>query len=77
MLPAFSLKTWKAAHGLNLGSSMDIHHIKQLFQDLGVGPYLLNPSGKCQWTEFPFKVANATGWMDGNPRFKLLQIFFK
>lgn len=75
MLTAFSLKTWKAAHGLNLGSSMDTHHVKQLFQDLGVGPYLLNPPNMCNWSEFPFKDANSTGWVDGSLTLILRFIF--
>lgn len=44
---------------------MDIYFVKQLFQDLGVGPYLLDPSEKCDWDVFPFREANTTGWIDG------------
>lgn len=66
LLVAFSLKTWKSTHGLSVGSSMDIHYVKQLFQDLGVGPYLLATSEKCDWNKFPFKEVNASGWNHGN-----------
>lgn len=65
-LVAFSLKTWKSTHGLKVGSSMDIHYVKQLFQDLGVGPYLLATTEKCDWNKFPFKEVNASGWNHGN-----------
>lgn len=44
---------------------MDIYFVKQLFQDLGVGPSLLDPSEKCDWSELPFREANTTGWIDG------------
>lgn len=66
LLVAFSLKTWTSTHGLSVGSSMDIHYVKQLFQDLGVGPYLLTTSEKCDWKKFPFKEVNASGWNHGN-----------
>lgn len=66
LLIAFSLKTWKSTHGLKVGSSMDIHYVKQLFQDLGVGPYLLATTEKCDWNKFPFKEVNASGWNHGN-----------
>ena len=64
-MSAFSLKTWKTEHGLSIGTPMDIYFVKQLFQDLGVGPYLFDPSEKCDWSVFPFREANTTGWIDG------------
>lgn len=61
----FSLDTWKTQHGIISSGPLDVHNVKLLMQDLGVAPFVKDPSDRCDWTSSAYSGANADGWSDG------------
>lgn len=61
----FSLSAWRTQHGISTSGPLDIHNAKLLLQNLGVAPYVKDPTDRCDWTSPMYSGANAEGWSDG------------
>ena len=61
----FSLSAWRTQHGISTSGPLDIHNAKLLLQNLGVAPYVKDPTDRCDWTSPMYSGANTEGWSDG------------
>ena len=61
----FSLSAWRTQHGISTSGPLDIHNVKLLLQNLGVAPYVKDPTDRCAWSSPMYSGANAEGWSDG------------